>query len=190
MKTLRHIGLAAACALVLAVTGCANVPSSPDTLTRLSGTYEVVEQAAPKSRELTQIDVLFAREKSGIATAYVHLVSGDYWQEFTYRNCGYPGDRIANGFGQSDKPGASEVIRCQDAQPPGPVLFIARSVDGHPLSFGHGGGLISAILDTPVVSTTGVKIVLNWGSSFSAGYSVRRKGDVPVTTFGEMRTAK
>jgi len=186
MRQRKHIALAAVCALALTITGCANVPSSPETLAGLSGSYEVVDQAAPKALELTQIDVRFVRDKSGIAFANVRLTNGNYWQDFTYLNCGYPGDRIANSFAQSDKPGASEVIRCQVPQPRGPVMFIVRSLDGHPLSFARGGGLISAIINKPVVSTTGMKIVLNWGPDTSAGFAVRRIPDAVPSPFGDV----
>lgn len=191
MKTKRYSGRAAVCALALAVTGCANVPSSPETLARFSGSYDVVAQSGPKAFEFTQIDLRFNRDSNGIASANVRLTNGETSVDYVYLNCGYPGDRIANNFSASEKPGDSEVIRCQQSVPRGPVLFMARAVDGRPLKFaGYSGGVISAMLAKTVVSETGWKIGLNWGPDTHSGYAVRRRPESSADTTGALRTAE
>ncbi|AKC71434.1 hypothetical protein MB84_21185 [Pandoraea oxalativorans] len=151
----------------------------------------MVAQAGPKAFEFTQIDLRFNRDSNGIASANVRLTNGETSVDYVYLNCGYPGDRIANSFSISEKPGDSEVIRCQQSVPRGPVLFVARAVDGRPLKFnGYSGGMISALFAKTVVSESGWKIGLNWGPDTQSRYAVRRRPENSADTTNALRTAE
>lgn len=163
-------------ACALAITGCANVPSDPDTLSDLQGSYDVVDQFSYKFTHATRIDVRFLpTDAQGKTGADLAIHDGESVRRYHLDDCGYPGDRIAHDFANSGAPHASEVVRCINGQDRSrPVLFLIRSLDEHKLVFHPNGGLISALTHRPLYSDTGLMAIINWAPTTSSGFVLKR----------------
>lgn len=160
---------------VCSLTGCANVPSDPNTLADLQGSYDVVDQFSYKFTHATRIDVRFlTADEQGKTPAVLVVHDGEKEQKYVLDDCGYPGDRIAHDFANSDAPHASEVVRCVSRGRSRPTLFLIRSLDGHRLIFHPDGGLISALVNRPLYSDTGLMALINWAPTTSSGFVLRR----------------
>ena len=170
---LRLTGLAG---VVYALGGCANVPSEPNTLADLQGSYDVIDQFSYKYTHATRIDVHFLPpDAQGKTQADLAIYDGERVQAFRLDDCGYPGDRIAHDIANSDAPHASEVVRCLNGGDRSrPVLFLIRSLDGHRLVFHPDGGLISSLTHDPIYSDTGLMAIINWAPVWKSGFVIKR----------------
>lgn len=160
-------------AAALALASCANLPSDQKVFSDLDGSYDVVDQFASKYHHLTRIDVQFLPDTSGIAAARIRLADGDLFGDYVFRNCGYPGDRIAHGVANTDTPGSYEVVRCMGSMTGSPVVFIIKSLDGHKLKFQPHDGLLSAIFRQPLYSNTGMMALVNWGPEVFTAFVIQ-----------------
>lgn len=162
--------------VVCAVAGCANVPSDPNTLANLQGSYDVVDQFSYKSTHASRIDIQFLPpDARGKTQADLSVYDGDVGRQYRLDDCGYPGDRIAHSVAHSDAPHASEVVRCVNSGDRSrPVLFLIRSLDGHRLVFHPDGGLISSLTHQPLYSDTGLMAIVSWAPVWKSGYVIKR----------------
>lgn len=176
MKKRFALHLSSLAGVACAVAGCANVPSDPNTLANLQGSYDVVDQFSYKSTHATRIDIQFLPpDARGKTRADLSIYDGDRAQQYRLDDCGYPGDRIAHSFADSDAPHASEVIRCVSGGDRNrPVLFLIRSLDGHRLVFHPDGGLVSSLIHHPLYSDTGLMAIVSWAPVWKSGYVIKR----------------
>jgi hypothetical protein len=160
---------------VCALTGCANVPSDPNVLADLQGSYDVVDQFSYPYTHATRIDVHFLPpDAQGKTRADLTIYDGQRVQAYRLDDYGYPGDRVAHRFAGSDEPRASEVVRCINrGDRSRPSLFLIRSLDGHKLVFHPDGGLISSLVHGPLYSDTGLMAVVWWAPVWSSGFVIK-----------------
>ncbi|WP_431825828.1 hypothetical protein [Burkholderia sp. F1] len=176
MKKRFALCLSSLAGVACVLAGCANVPSDPNTLADLQGSYDVVDQFSYKNTHATRIDIHFLPpDAQGKTRADLSIYDGERVQQYRLDDCGYPGDRIAHGLAHSDEPRASEVIRCVsggDRSRPGFVLI--RSLDGHRLVFHPDGGLISSLTHPPLYSDTGLMAIVSWAPVWKSGFVIKR----------------
>lgn len=76
--------------IIISLAGCANVPSDPNTLSNLNGSYDVVDQFSYKFTHATRIDVHFlSPDAQGKIRADLTVYDGDSAREYRLDDCGY-----------------------------------------------------------------------------------------------------